>query len=85
MHRGGTPTNLSTPPILGPPNFLRRNQHRKNLHRRLNRRHSRIWTDAPDWTKDAAFMERLDEWCTTGRIRYREDELHQSAAAASWP
>ena len=24
----------------------------------------------PDWTADARFMERLDEWCTTGRIGY---------------
>ena len=29
----------------------------------INRPHSRIWTNAPDWTKDARFMERLDEWC----------------------
>ncbi len=27
-------------------------------------------------------MERLDEWCSTGQIRYREDELHHSAAVA---
>jgi L-fucose isomerase-like protein len=46
----------------------------------LNRRFSRIWTDTPDWTKDRAFMERLDEWCTTGQIRYAENELHYSAA-----
>ena len=45
----------------------------------INRRHSRIWTDAADWTKDAAFMERLDEWCSTGRIRYAENELHYAA------
>src|SRR5262249_53545880 len=41
-----------------------------------NRRFSRIWTPAADWTKDSAFMERLDEWCSTGQIRYRTDELH---------
>src|SRR5207247_10996662 len=29
---------------------------------------SRIWTDAADWTADARFMDRLDEWCSTGRI-----------------
>ena len=46
----------------------------------LGRRFSRIWTDAPDWTKDKTFMERLDEWCSSGQIRYREDELHYSAA-----
>jgi len=42
----------------------------------LNRPFSRIWTDAPDWTKDKAFMGRLDEWCSSGRIAYSEDELH---------
>src|SRR5205085_2461423 len=45
----------------------------------LNRRCSRIWTAAGDWTKDRTFMERLDEWCSTGQIRYRTDELHYSA------
>jgi L-fucose isomerase-like protein len=45
----------------------------------LNRRFSRIWTDAPDWTRDKAFMARLDEWCSTGQVRYPEDELHYSA------
>lgn len=41
----------------------------------LGRRHSRIWTNAPDWTADAPFMERLEEWCETGRIAYPEDEI----------
>jgi L-fucose isomerase-like protein len=41
----------------------------------INRPYSRIWTSASDWTKDALFMERLDEWCSTGRIRYSEREL----------
>jgi L-fucose isomerase-like protein len=45
----------------------------------LNRRFSRIWTDAADWTRDRGFMERLDEWCSTGQIRYSEEELHYSA------
>jgi hypothetical protein len=36
---------------------------------------SRIWTDAPDWTADPQFMERLDEWCTTGKIGYDTSEL----------
>jgi L-fucose isomerase-like protein len=49
----------------------------------INRRYSRIWTSAPDWTRDARFMERLDEWCSTGQIRYRDDELHYSAAVAA--
>jgi L-fucose isomerase-like protein len=45
----------------------------------LGRPFSRIWTAAPDWTRDDTFMERLDEWCSSGRIRYREDELQLSA------
>jgi L-fucose isomerase-like protein len=45
----------------------------------INRRFSRIWTSAPDWTQDAKFMGRLDEWCSTGRIEYPRNELHYSA------
>src|SRR4051794_4335164 len=41
----------------------------------LNRRFSRAWTDAPDWSADATFMDRLSEWCSTGRIAYPEDEI----------
>lgn len=36
----------------------------------LGRRHSRIWTDAADWTEDATFMDRLAAWCASGHIRY---------------
>jgi L-fucose isomerase-like protein len=46
----------------------------------VGRHASRVWTDAPDWTADARFMERLDEWCTTGRIDYDTSEIHASAA-----
>ncbi|WP_316860150.1 hypothetical protein [uncultured Cohaesibacter sp.] len=46
----------------------------------INRPYSRIWTDAPDWSEDATFMERLEEWTTTGRIRYSSDDLSSSAA-----
>lgn len=45
----------------------------------VGRSHSRIWTAASDWTKDRKFMQRLDEWCSSGRIAYPEDELHYSA------
>lgn len=45
----------------------------------IQRKFSRIWTQADDWSQDAAFMERLDEWCSTGQIRYSEKELHYSA------
>ena len=36
---------------------------------------SRVWTDAPDWSADPRFMERLDQWCTTGAIGYDSSEL----------
>ncbi|MFO0844742.1 MAG: hypothetical protein U0797_20490 [Gemmataceae bacterium] len=48
----------------------------------INRRYSRIWTAADDWTQDMLFMERLDEWCSTGRVRYSDAELHHSAAVS---
>jgi L-fucose isomerase-like protein len=41
----------------------------------LDRPFSRAWTDAPDWTKDDTFMQRLDEWCSGGRIAYEESEI----------
>ena len=49
----------------------------------LGRRFSRIWTDAPDWTADATFMDRLAEWCETGRIAYPEDELAYHAPVSA--
>ena len=45
----------------------------------LGRRHSRIWSDAADWTKDRQFMNRLEQWCSSGQIPYDESELHYSA------
>ncbi|MHC4427630.1 MAG: fucose isomerase [Planctomycetota bacterium] len=41
----------------------------------VNRRFSRIWTDAQDWTSDERFMSRLQQWCKSGTISYREDEI----------
>ncbi len=49
----------------------------------INRRSSRIWTSAPDWTKDPTFMGRLDEWCSTGQINYPCDELRYSASVSA--
>ena len=49
----------------------------------LGRAHSRVWTDAPDWTTDDAFMDRLSEWCETGRVAYPEDEIAMSAAVSA--
>jgi L-fucose isomerase-like protein len=48
----------------------------------LDRPFSRAWTDAPDWTTDATFMARLDEWCNSGKIRYGEDEVRYHAPVA---
>src|SRR5262249_42907238 len=48
----------------------------------VGREASRVWTDAPDWTADASFIERLDEWCSTGRIRYATDEIHGAGAVS---
>ncbi len=44
---------------------------------------SRVWTDAPDWTADAGFMERLDEWCSTGRIQYATSEVRGAGAVSA--
>ncbi len=48
----------------------------------VGRQASRVWTDAPDWTADTNFMERLDEWCSTGQIRYSTSELHEFGAVS---
>jgi L-fucose isomerase-like protein len=48
----------------------------------LDRPFSRIWTDADDWTNDAAFMERLDQWCSTGKIVWPTDEIGHQAPIA---
>jgi L-fucose isomerase-like protein len=49
----------------------------------LGRSFSRAWTDAPDMSADDAFMARLDEWCTTGRIAYPEDEIVHHASISA--
>lgn len=41
----------------------------------LKRSHSRIWTTQADFTEDPEFMARLDEWCSSGKIRYHEDRI----------
>src|SRR4051794_20860003 len=45
----------------------------------VDRRFSRAWTDSPDMSADPAFMEHLDEWCSTGAIAYPEDEVSYHA------
>ncbi|HET9934795.1 MAG TPA: hypothetical protein VFQ35_29020, partial [Polyangiaceae bacterium] len=49
----------------------------------LNRKHSRIFTTAEDWSQDAVFMERLDEWCSSGRIRYSEQGIRYHAEVSA--
>lgn len=48
----------------------------------VGRHASRIWTDVDDWTQDARFMERLDAWCSTGRIEYPTKEIHGAVAVS---
>jgi L-fucose isomerase-like protein len=48
----------------------------------VNRPFSRAWTEAPDFSADDAFMARLDEWCTTGRIAYGEEQVRYHAPVA---
>ena len=45
----------------------------------VGRKSSRVWTSATDWTSDEKFMDRLDEWCSTGRVAYPEDEIAYQA------
>ncbi len=45
----------------------------------VGREFSRAWTSAEDWTTDEIFMERLDEWCSSGRIDYSEAEIRYHA------
>ena len=49
----------------------------------LNRPFSRAWTDAADWTTDTTFMDRLDEWCTSGRIAYGQEEIKMHAPVSA--
>lgn len=41
----------------------------------VGRDFSRIWTSAPDWTADSQFLDRLDQWCQTGKIEYDTSEI----------
>lgn len=45
----------------------------------LERPFSRAWTDAADMSSDEVFMERLREWCSSGQIKYSEDEIASHA------
>ena len=51
----------------------------------LDRGFSRAWTGAADMSSDEGFMDRLAEWCSTGKIRYPEDQVayHAPVSAAA--
>ena len=49
----------------------------------LNRKHSRIWTTAPDFSSDETFMARLDEWCSSGSIRYDGSAIRRHAPVSA--
>jgi len=49
----------------------------------VGRAASRVWTDADDWTADPTVMDRLDEWCSTGRIAHDASEVRAAAAISA--
>jgi L-fucose isomerase-like protein len=51
----------------------------------LNRPFSRLWTEAPDFTTDDAFMSRLETWCDKGSIAYEEKGIRVLGATDPGP
>jgi L-fucose isomerase-like protein len=49
----------------------------------VGRGFSRAWSGAPDMSADAGFMDRLAAWCSTGAIRYAEDEVAYHAPVST--
>jgi L-fucose isomerase-like protein len=49
----------------------------------LGRPFSRIWTDSRDWTSDKNFMDRLAEWCETGKITYSDKGISYDPPVSS--
>ena len=49
----------------------------------VNRKHSRIWTDAKNWLTDIFFMNSLKKWCETGKISYPENGISKPPAPSS--
>ena len=45
----------------------------------LGRPFSRIWSDANDFSADPTFMDRLSEFCQTGKVRYEESAIRYHA------
>jgi len=48
----------------------------------VDRAHSRVWTDAVDWTQDATFMNQLDQWCSTGQVTHSTAQISYSSAVS---
>lgn len=49
----------------------------------LDRRFSRIWTAEADWSSDDTFMQRLEAWCSGGRIAYDEKDIAYHAPVSA--
>src|SRR5882724_3150415 len=49
----------------------------------IGRPFSRIWTDNADFSKDEAFMARLEGWAQTGRIAYPDDDIAYHAPVSA--
>lgn len=45
----------------------------------VERKFSRVWTSAEDWTQDKDFMSHLEQWCQQGKIEYPVDEISYQA------
>jgi L-fucose isomerase-like protein len=41
----------------------------------VDRPHARIWSDAPDLSADDVFMQRLEQFCSSGKIPYGEADV----------
>ncbi len=49
----------------------------------VDRKSSRIWTDAQDWREDDAYMARLEEWLHKGAVAYSNNALSGPPAVPS--
>ena len=49
----------------------------------LDRAFSRAWIGRARHERGRDFMDRLSEWCSTGAIRYPEDEVAYAAAVSA--
>ncbi|WP_308910537.1 hypothetical protein [Pseudokordiimonas caeni] len=49
----------------------------------VDRKASRIWTDADDWTADDRFMNQLEEWVKTGAIAHDRSAIRPAPAVSA--